>query len=148
MLVQHRILHPSFFSLPKREISLPKVIIIVDTMKPLSFKTLTACLYPCCSWSGPGTGKCGWKSSTLQPSSMQGHGDGLRRARSICLKQEEHFLQSSPLTDSAASPGQERGWWGQQGQCRAGPCPCCCHLVLLLPSHLLGSRTEALIYYT
>lgn len=143
MLVQHGILHPSSFSLSKSDISLPKVIIIPKHHEALSFKTLTACLHPCCSWGGPGTGKCGWNTSTLWPSSMLGHWNSLHRPQSTCLEQEGHlFLAELTAHFSLA----RRGAGGQQGLCRAGTCPsalllspaCPGQVVLLLPLHLLG----------
>lgn len=125
MPAQHGILHPSFFYLCKSDISLPKVLIILDTRKSLSLQTLIACLHPYCSRGGAGTDKPGWKTSLLQPSSLQGHWKSPCRARSTRLKQEGRFLWSSLLIEST-----RRGAAGATGTVQAKNlplCPCCCH---------------------
>lgn len=138
-------------SLSSSDISLPKVITILDTTKPLSFKTLVVCLHPCCSQDGPGTGRRGWNISILWPSSMQGHGNSLRWARRALRSRRDVSCRVDCSLRAQLPAGQERGCAGQgSASLPLLLSPACPRLVvLLLPLHLLGSRTETIMnYYT
>lgn len=151
MLVQHRILHPSFFSLPKREISLPKVIIIVRHHEALEFQNFDSMPVSMLllKWTRH---RQVWLEKQHPPAILHAGALGWPAQGPEHLPEAGRtFLAELTAHWQCGFPWPGAGLVGATGavQGRALPlCPCCCHLVLLLPSYLLGSRTEALIYYT
>lgn len=132
----------------KSGISLPKVIIILDTTKPLSFKTLIVCLHLCCSWGAAGIVLLEAWLEKQHPLAIL-HAGALEQPRALVWSRRDI---------SCRVHCWERGFpWPGEGLCREAPTPlplllspaCPRQVVLLLPLHLPGSRTKALvIYYT